>query len=989
MMQNSQVKLFEPAETPRLYYCEPGQNFAGSVVAGLKERLADSPPEAMSRVRIYANAARMRARIIDAFHEGGATFLPRIRLITDLPSDYPVFDLPTSVSPMQRMLELRQLVAQLVNANKLVAHRSAVPDLADTLTSLIEEMSDEGISPTAFESLDIVEHSGYWELSLKFLNIVTQFIGPESDQKPGRAEWFRRAATVITETWKSDPDLDPIIIAGSTGSRGTTAMLMHAVSRLPQGAVILPGFDDQTPQDVLSAIAGTHRSEDHPQYRYARLLADLDLKKSDVSHWHGGVSPEQRARNALVSLSLRPAPVTSQWMNEAPKLSGVDAATNRMSLLLAPDPRREALAIAVAMRNAVELDRTVALITPDKDLTRMVVTALLRWNIIPDASMGEPLDHSVPGRLFRQALRMAPTPPETEAFLSLMKHPLVCTGGGRGDHLNFTRKLELRLRVEAIPFVEPHHVAAWLHKTDDSGADKWADWVCDKVLGNVWGSEGHLPDYLSRHIAYCEMLCAGYQDGGDPTELYSRDAGAALSAFVNEFGAAAHHGGHMKFIEYSDLFENLMTGREARNPVQPHPKVMIWGTLEARVQTADLVILGGLNDGTWPELPGADPWLNRDLRRQAGMVAPERKVGLSAHDYQQAIAAPEVILTRALRDTDSETVPSRWLNRLTNLLKGMSEEGSTHLEEMKERGTYWLNCAAELERPKNKVDAAVRPKVVTPVLARPTRVSISDVRKILDDPYALYARKVLRLEPIDPLFPKPDARLRGIVAHRIVEKGLKDFDPDSNWETELAKLKLLAHVEFSTSVAWPEKAAHWNAGFDKFASELLETEIERRAEGRIADTETIGTMRFSQHGIELVCQADRIDALNDGSHAIYDYKTSDPPTKPALEAREKQLLLEAVIADEGGFKGVGSVRVSKIAYLGVWGSQKSTEKTLTDEDLAQIRQEACLMFAEYLTESYGYLSRRFPNDRRNGDYDHLARFGEWSDSDPAQRIDVR
>ena len=984
-----QIRLFQPSEAPRLFYCEPGQNFAGSVVAGLKERLADCPPEALSRVRIYANAARMRSQIIDEFHEGGASFLPRVRLITEFPMDYPLLDLRTPVSPMQRMLELRQLVAQLVKTNRLVAHQAAVPDLANTLTSLIEEMSDEGVSQDAFDALDIVEHSGYWELSLKFLNIVTGFVGPSSQQQPGRAEWFRRAATAITETWKTSPDNDPVIIAGSTGSRGTTAMLMHAVAHLPQGAVILPGFDIHMPQGVLTAISKKHRSEDHPQYRYARLLDDLNLTKDDVKKWHGSVEPEQTARNALVSLSLRPAPVTNEWMNEGPKLTGLEDATRQMSLLLAPDPRREALAIALAMRNAVHDNRSVALITPDKDLTRMVVTALGRWNIDPDASMGQPLDSSVPGRLFRQVLRMSPEPPETEAFLSLMKHPLVCSGGGRGNHLNLTRKMELWLRRDAVPFVEPRHVLAFIEKLEDEDATDWAKWVTETVLLKPLPNEDSLPNFLSRHITYCELLCRGYLDGAEATELWSLDAGEALAAFVKELQSVAHHGGHMRLIEYAGLFENLMQGKEVRNPVQPHPKVMIWGTLEARVQTADLVILGGLNDGTWPELPAADPWLNRDLRRQSGMVAPERKVGLSAHDYQQAISAPEVILSRAKRGTDSEKVPSRWLNRLTNLLGGVSEQGANCLKEMEQRGSCWLERAEALERPLESVDAAVRPSIVTPVSVRPRRVSISDVRKILEDPYSLYAQKVLRLSPIEPLFPKPDARLRGIVVHRIAEVGMDGFDPANDWETELARFKALARAEFESGVAWPERAAHWCSQFESFASGLLEKEQQRRLEGSIAYTEVEGKLRFENLGIDLVCKADRIDRLDDGSYAIYDYKSSEPPNLKSMGELEKQLLLEAVIAENGGFSKLGPVNVSKVAYLGIGRDQSETTKVFSDGEVAGVKAEASAMFAAYLHDEFGFLSRRIPNDRIAGNYDHLARCGEWSDSDVAQKVDVR
>src|SRR5207247_10922809 len=98
-----------------------------------------------------------------------------------------------------------------------------------------------------------------------------------------------------------------------------------------------------------------------------------------------------------------------------------------------------------------------------------------------------------------------------------------------------------------------------------------------------------------------------------------------------------------------------------------HPRLSIWGPLEARLQRADLLVLGGLNEGTWPPSVETGPWLNRPMRTALGLPQPERRIGLSAQDFASALAAGRVLLTRAEREGGAPTVPSRWLARLDAL----------------------------------------------------------------------------------------------------------------------------------------------------------------------------------------------------------------------------------------------------------------------------------------------------------------------------------
>ena len=126
---------------------------------------------------------------------------------------------------------------------------------------------------------------------------------------------------------------------------------------------------------------------------------------------------------------------------------------------------------------------------------------------------------------------------------------------------------------------------------------------------------------------------------------------------------------------YPALFEALSAHAVVRPAYGRHPRLAIWGLVEARLQQADLIVLGGLNEGTWPGAVPADPWMSRQMRAEFGIPLRERAVGIAAHDFAQALGASEVALTRAARREGAPTVPSRWLLRLDAVLRAVGLDG--------------------------------------------------------------------------------------------------------------------------------------------------------------------------------------------------------------------------------------------------------------------------------------------------------------------------
>jgi RecB family exonuclease len=402
-----------------------------------------------------------------------------------------------------------------------------------------------------------------------------------------------------------------------------------------------------------------------------------------------------------------------------------------------------------------------------------------------------------------------------------------------------------------------------------------------------------------------------------------------------------------------------------------HPLIAIRGTLEARVQGADLVVLGGLNDGTWPAPTKPDPWLNRAMRKAAGLLLPERQIGLSAHDYQQAAAAPRVVLSRSLRGSEAEAVPSRWLNRLVNLMAGLPDRnGPQALDLMKARGNRWLALAAAFDAPPDLAQPEKRPSPRPPVAARPKKLSVTEIKTLIRDPYAIYAKHILQLSPLDPLRPEADPRLRGTVLHAILERFVGQKGAG------VADLLHIADEVLAERVAWPLARAVWRARIGKAADAFIA--FSTSTGGQPVLIEKRGATTLPLLDFTLTGKPDRIDRLEDGRLLLIDYKTGSPPSEKEQKHFDKQLLLLAAMAENGAFADLGPAEVARIAYVGLKADLKVVETELQPEQVNEVWADFEKLIAAYASPSQGYTARRALKAERDvSDYDHLSRFGEW------------
>lgn len=984
--------MFEPTDKPRVFAIPVGCDFSRNFVTGLQARLAGFGPEKLGQTEIFVNTQRMARRLKELLITDGALLLPKIRVITNIAShpDLPI-TLPDPVSKLRRQLTLAQLVGGLLAADGSIAPQSAKFDLAQSLAAVMDEMQGEGVPLTALADISVDDQSGHWQRSLDFLNILAQHWDIETPTDPQDRQ--RAAALAFAAKWAANPPTHPILAIGSTASRGETALFMRAVAALPQGAVVLPGLDRALTGENWDALTRENVSVDNPQSALAGFCKQAGVGLADIANWSDH-PPANPARNALISLAMRPAPFTDQWLDEGPKLAPhLAEAITGWSLIEAETPKEEAMALALRLRQAADQGKRAVLITPDRTLTRRVTAVLQRWNILPDDSAGRPLHLTPPGiflRLVANCMGQRLTPLD---LIALLKHPLTDSGIAAGDSRRFAREYEKKKLRGGAPFVDFDGVRDWADKdTKNPERRVWADWIirCFTPLETMAG--GDLSDMLALHLHTAETLAAGPSETPEH-ELWKLETGEKSAQVFRKLQADADAAGPLSVSDYRALFSNVLGAETAREARASHPLIAIWGTLEARVETADVVILGGLNDPIWPGVESPDPWLNRAMRKQIGLPPPERLIGLSAHDFQQGCGARELVLSHSVRDGDAPTVASRWIVRILNLMNGLGDPGKDAVKTLITNGHHWVQLARQMDRPAETLPAAPRPAPVPPADKRLKQLSVTQVERLIRDPYAIYAQKILQLKRLDPLGREPDALIRGIALHKVVEEFVTAY-PDTLPENARAALLRIAEDVLRNEVPWPAMQRIWLARLARIAGWFVEEETKRRKRGSAPQQEIKGVRGIESLDFELVAKADRIDTDDAGNFLIYDYKSGSPPTRPQTEFFNKQLQLEAAIAAVGGFEKIGTGTAVTLEYIGLSGSAQDTVgKTLdleiTPADIDQVWQEFVELVQSYQSATKGFPARtRMQQMSYAYEFDHLSRKGEWEESDAPVDIPV-
>lgn len=973
--------------SPSVHTIAAGRPFLDLLARGILQQYG-SDPLTLSRVTVLLPTRRACRALAEAFlrqGDGTALLLPVIRPLGDIDEDEldlrGIGDGQDETLPFGT-LERDLLLARLVQASPLAGGDSAnALRLARELGHLLDAAATEEVGLDRLPELVPAELAGHWQQTLDFLKIVRE-TWPAIKAEQGRsdsAEHRQRVTQRWIEHWQTTPPDGPVIAAGSTGTIPATARLLKLISRLPQGSVVLPGLDRTLDDASWKAVLD---EPTHPQHALARLLETLGVLRAEVADWPDEGKADQ-GRAALLTAALLPPAESHRWRD----LRGGIAADALAGLqrIEAPGPREEALSIALAMRETLETPgRTAALITPDRMLARRVSLELARYGIEVNDSAGLPLIQTAPAVFLRLLAAAVAEDFAPVALLALLKHPFCRLGMARGDLLRWTRRVERKLLRKSRPVAGLNALAADLAGEPDLLASLARLAAIAQTMRSGEDETISLKTLLQVQVTAAEALTVAPDQ---PTPLWQQDAGEALHTLVVDLLDASDRFGAVTPTEWPRLLDALLEGQVVRPRRPSHSRLAIWGLLEARLQQADRIILGGLNEGTWPPQAKEDPWLSRPMRAALGLSSPEFRLGQTAHDFVQAASGSDVILTRAAKVDGTPTVPARWLLRLEALLDKKDPRWQASL------APHYLAWAEQFDTPVQSLKFDP-PRPAPPVKARPRALYVTAIETWIRDPYALYARRILNLRPLDPPDQPPDARLRGNVIHAVLEifqQRHADTLPADG--PALEELLDLGRKEFGAWLNLPEIAALWWPRFERAMQWFLIYERGRREGGfRPALLEQEGQIDIEAPTgtFTLKAKADRIDRHDaDGRLAILDYKTGNPPTpKQVNSGLSPQLALEAAIAQAGGFTGLSPAEIAELVYIRLGGGtepgeEKRIESTSRTEippadDLAR---EALARLSGWVARfddaSIPYLSRPRPQFvDYPGDYDHLARVAE-------------
>jgi len=982
-------------QRPSVFTINAGVPFLDALAAGILERHT-STPESLVTITILLPTRRACRSLSEAFLRlagGKPMLLPRMMPLGDIDEDELAlsgtdelageasFEIAPAITGLHRQLLLARMIMARKDSETTMDQAAR---LAQELARLLDQVQTERLS---FDKLDtLVEDAGlskHWQQTLEFLTILSQH-WPAILSEKGVLDPAQRRNHLLdaqTRLWQQSPPPGPVIAAGSTGSIPATADLLKTVSQMANGSVVLPGLDKDADDSIWQALEPSH-----PQYGLAHLLEHLQIDRSDVAHWPSpieAIAPASRA--SLLNHALIPASVTDHWQT---RTEPDPQALHGVTLLEADNEKAEAGMIALALRKALETDgKTAALVTPDRTLARRVTAELARWQIDIDDSAGRPLAETPPGAFMRQCARVAADGMAPVPLLGLLKHPYTAGGRSPAEFRKLVRRLELTLLRGPRPGQGCAALRSALQDADPEktdGLDQLIDGL-DNIISPFAlmfeQSQVPLKELLASHVHLAEAL-ATTDDKDGKARLWGGEDGEALALFFAELNEASASLGAITAGHYPALIDALLGPRVHRPTYGRHPRLHIWGLLEARLQQVDVMILGGLNENSWPPEAPASPWMSRPMLEKFGLSQPERRLGLTAHDFTQAASAKEVILSRAARSGGSPTVPSRWLQRIKTLLRG------TPLESQFQPNPELSALFAGLDRPEDYLDPK-EPLPTPPLESRPRGLSVSRIETWIRDPYAIYARDILKLKVLEPIDAEPGAADRGIVVHEALDRFVKKYPadlPDNAYED---LIKIGTQV-FDEQMRNPSTRAFWWPRFERIARWFVDNETTQRSAGRIPlSTETSGQITFSAPGgdFTLTARADRIDRVVDGGLAIIDYKTGSVPTKKQMKSGlTPQLTLEAAIATQGNFSGVDAAQVSKLVYMKLSGGKTPGEESGVFEDVETLAADALQglkkRVADFDDDATPYLSRPVPQFlSRFGDYDHLARVKEWMAGD--------
>ncbi|MEZ5690757.1 MAG: double-strand break repair protein AddB [Rickettsiales bacterium] len=920
--------------------------------------------------------------------DGKPLLLPRILGIGDIEEEifFPdILDISLDacrpIDKTRRHFLLTKLVADFHDKGEKGHNISQSVELARELAGLIDEVHRNRIDLTKLSTLVPDNLASHWQMTLDFLSIISDSWQKilENDNVVDPAHYHVTLLSSVCKLWENNPPTYPVIAAGSTGSQPAVADLLKVIASLPNGKVILPHLDKNMGDTDWEIIGKTH-----PQYTLKDLLGRMKISRVDVGYLCEPSTDSSHMEDYIRAIFL-PAESTAFWKNiELPPpeaLSGI-------GFLETESEFDEALSIAISMREVLETpSKTGVLITNDRKLARMVSNQLWRFGIAIDDSAGSKLADCPQGCFLRLCADMIACRASPVKLLALLRHPLAAGGMSPAKCRKLSRELELLLlrgvRVEKSISGLLEAAVSNERISDDlinfltifeEKSRKFFEFFITESKGKI--QKAKFEELLAEHIRFATWLASTDEKNGDDI-LWENEAGKAMSDVITGWLAQSDIFPMTDPMIYPFLFDSLLADETYRPFLNIHPRLHILSPVEARLQNYDYVILGGLNEGVWPQNQKTDSWMSRAQRDELGLPPHEKIIGQGAHDFSGWLFAKEVLLTRAKKDSGVPTMPSRWWVRMTTLLS------SRHPEKFRgmSKYSYFAKAKEYIEKPAN-IDLISAPSPRPPISSRPNKLPVTAVDKWIKEPYYIYARYILNLKKLDDLDRQPNSADFGIMVHKVMEKFNKDYQGKINKNDIRGYILGLFEAELKEFANKPSVVCLWRPRFIAVIDWLASQEESRRKNVNsviYSEVNSSYSCDIDDKKFTLTARIDRLELLEDGSYILVDYKTGNIPKQSDIKKGEaNQLPLSSFIVKNGDcYANSIKLKNSDVSRMEYWRIvPDKTEINVANTDADKAMCEFVNLTREFNNEDMPYKVREFSDDAYN-DYEHLIRRSEW------------
>jgi ATP-dependent helicase/nuclease subunit B len=1009
---------------PTVFNIPAGVSFFDCLAQGIIQHY-NNQPELFSKITIFLPSKQNIKTLKESFfkiNHGKILLLPKIRSLGDMldnemsllpdieTSPYAILSQKKVINYKSRHLALTRFILETFKSTKNanISYQEGF-SLAATLLELLDSLQLEQISPTILKEIKIDGYIENWQKNLDIINSVTELWTNYLVSHNYCDPIIHRNAifNYLSHYWLNNPSNAPVIIAGSIDSTPASAHFIKSIGCLEKGCIVLSGLDTGLTEKDIHNL-----NPNHPQYELYKLIHYFGNDVASIENWTSTdkfLTNRHKQRQKLCHEIMRSSETTESWINIAERLSNHDIsqAIQDINIIHAPNERKEASAIALIIREAMETpNKSIALVTPNRLLVQRVKAILTRWNIIPNDSAGIALSSLPQGIYFKLLCDVLESNFAPIQLLSFLKHPFSNAGFAKGDFKTQVYRLEKQILRGVAPSngLQGYRQALklkieLLKNKSDIDAEK------SKHLHLSLSLIDFLERLFSPIIAlddYCTMTdftetfinlinqCA-CTDTQNATELFwSDDAGQCANDLLSSFIDISDSLGFLPKQAIYNHIKEFSAKTSIHKNFGYDKNVFIWGTSEARLQQADIMILAGLTEGSWPVSPQANIWLSRPMQEQLGLTTPERHIGLSAHEFVQAICSSKIFLTYSAESNGSPNIPSRWIISLENIIQGVF----TSTDILKNLyNTPYLSWLEQLDNTDIIPIPAKRPMPKPPINLRPKAISVTDAEKWLRDPYTIYCKHILNLKKLNGIDEELNASEKGTIIHKL----FNDFTIATQTGFHGSPEQIMNNIVNNLLESLKQRPLlyiFWGNRLHYICTQFVEFEIERRKKLTPILSEIDGKISFqtTQGDFTIKARCDRIDLTQDNQAIIVDYKTSSS-SAPSYEQMKiglaPQLPLQAIILEQGGF---GKPYQSCAAHYIIVNETKNppfeikemkSKQSLSSDKpfnalIHDIFEDFKIWVEKYNDINTAYISRRLPQFLKyEGDYDHLARVKEW------------